>query len=87
MQTEVLNVTGMTSEDCTDAVMRAIKTIDGVGTVSVSYPQSRAIVQYDEELTATQELTAAVEKAGFGVKKVSFEAQESCGGCCGKCGG
>jgi copper chaperone len=86
MQTEVLNVTGMTSEDCTDAVMRAIKTIDGVSNVSVSFPQSRAIVQFDEELTAPQELQAVLTKAGYGVKKVALEEQ-SCGGCCGKCGG
>lgn len=86
MQTEILNVTGMTSDDCTDAVMRALKTIDGVSNVSVSYPQSRAIVQFDEQLTATQEMQAALTKAGYGVKTVKSEEQ-SCGGCCGKCGG
>lgn len=86
MQTEVLNVTGMTSEDCTETVMRAIKTIDGVSNVSVSYPHSRAIVQYDEDLTATQEMAAVLEKAGFGVRKLDL-GEQSCGGCCGKCGG
>lgn len=86
MQTEILNVTGMTSEDCTDTVMRAIKTIDGVTNVSVSYPQSRAIVQFDEEQTATQEVKAVLEKAGYGVKKLDLSG--SCGGgCCGGCGG
>lgn len=86
MQTEVLNVTGMTSEDCTETVMRAIKTIDGVSNVSVSYPESRAIVQFDEQQTATQEMHAVLAKAGYGVKKEVAEV-ESCGGCCGKCGG
>lgn len=86
MQTEILNVTGMTSEDCTDAVMRALKTIDGVSNVSVSYPQNRAIVQFDEQLTAAQEMQAALAKAGYGVKAAKAEG-ESCGGCCGKCGG
>ncbi|OWW19459.1 heavy-metal-associated domain-containing protein [Noviherbaspirillum denitrificans] len=89
MQTEVLNVTGMTSEDCTETVMRTIKAIDGVSNVSVSYPQNRAIVQFDEDQTAPQEMTAALAKAGFGVRKINLGEQEggSCGGCCGKCGG
>ncbi|HJV82799.1 MULTISPECIES: heavy-metal-associated domain-containing protein [Oxalobacteraceae] len=87
MQTEILNVTGMKSEDCTESVMRAIKSIDGVSNVSVSYPQSRVIVQYDEDQTATQEMAAVLAKVGYGVKKVALEEIESCGGCCGKCGG
>ena len=87
MQTEVLNVTGMTTEDCTETVMRAIKSIDGVSNVSVSFPQSRAIVQFDEDQTAPQEMAAVLEKAGFGIRKLNFGEQESCGGCCGKCGG
>lgn len=88
MQTEVLNVTGMTSEDCTETVMRTIKSIDGVSNVSVSYPQNRAIVQFDEDQTAPQEMATALAKAGFGVRKINLGEQESsCGGCCGKCGG
>ncbi|HYD95812.1 MAG TPA: heavy-metal-associated domain-containing protein [Noviherbaspirillum sp.] len=87
MQTEVLNVTGMTTEDCSETVMRTIKAIDGVTNVSVSFPQNRAIVQFDEDQTAPQEMAAALAKAGFGVKKVSFDEPQSCGGCCGKCGG
>ena len=86
MQTEVMNVTGMTSEDCAENVMRTIKTIEGVSNVSVSFPHSRAIVQYDEDVTATQEMAAVLAKAGFGVRKANAEEQ-SCGGCCGKCGG
>ncbi len=88
MQTEILNVTGMKSEDCTETVMRAIKSIDGVSNVSVSYPQNRVIVQYDEDQTATQEMAAVLARSGYGVKKVALEESGgSCGGCCGKCGG
>jgi copper chaperone CopZ len=88
MQTEVLNVTGMTSEDCTETVMRTIKSIDGVSNVSVSYPQNRAIVQFDEDQTAPAEMANALVKAGFGVRKINLGEQDSsCGGCCGKCGG
>lgn len=86
MQTEVLTVTGMTSEDCSEAVMRAIKSIEGVADVSVSYPTGRAIVQFDEDLTATQEMAAVLEKAGYRIRKVNAE-EGSCGGCCGSCGG
>ncbi|HJV74306.1 MAG TPA: heavy metal-associated domain-containing protein [Noviherbaspirillum sp.] len=86
MQTEILNVTGMKSEDCTETVMRTLKTIDGVSNVSVSYPQSRAIVQFDEQLTATKEMQAVLAKAGYGIKAEKSE-EKSCGGCCGGCGG
>lgn len=87
MQTEVLKVSGMTTEDCTETVMRAIKSIDGVSNVSVSFPQSQAIVQFDEDQTAPQEMAAVLAKAGYGVKKISFDEPQACGGCCGKCGG
>lgn len=85
MQTEILHVTGMTSEDCTETVMRALKTIDGVSNVSVSFPQSRAIVQFDDQLTAKQEMHAVLAKAGYGVK-AEKSSDQSCGGCCGRCG-
>lgn len=85
MQTEVLNVTGMKSEDCAEAVMRALKTIDGISNVSVSFPHGRAVVQYDEDQTATQEMANVLGKAGYGIRKPELEKQ-SCGGCCGKCG-
>lgn len=86
MQTEVLDLTGLKSDDCSEKVLRAIQTIDGVEAVSVSYPQNRAVVQFDEERTAPQEMAAAVKKAGYGVRKLNLG--ESCGGgCCGGCGG
>jgi len=86
MQTEILNVTGMNSEACTETVMRALKTIDGVTSVSVSFPQARATVQFNEQVTAMQEMHAVLTKAGYGVKTAKSEEQ-SCGGCCGRCGG
>lgn len=88
MQTEVLDVTGMNSEDCTETVMRAIKTIDGVGTVAVTYPANRAIVQFDEQLTAPQEVAAVLEKAGYGVRKLNLgeASNDGCAGRCGECG-
>lgn len=89
MRTEVLDVSGMRSEDCTETVMRAIQNIDGVKNVSVSYPESRAIVQFDEERTAAPEMGAALSKAGYSVRKVNLDGDgEGCGGCCGGgCGG
>lgn len=86
MQTEVLNVTGMTSENCAEVVMRAIKSVDGVSSVSISYPINRAVVQFDEERTAVQELQATLKSAGYGVRKISL-GESAGGGCCGGCGG
>jgi copper chaperone CopZ len=84
MQTEVLDITGMTSEGCVAAVMRAIQSIEGVNSVSVS--QNRAIVQFDADRTAPQEMGAALVKAGYGMRAITAEA-DGCGGCCGGCGG
>jgi len=85
MQTEILHVTGMTTEDCTEAVMRALKPIEGISNGTVSFRKSRSIVKFDDQLTAMQEMHAVLAKAGYGVKAEKPQEQ-SCGGCCGRCG-
>lgn len=86
MRTEILNISGITSEDCAETVMRVIQTIDGVSNVSVSFPDGRAVMQFDQEAAATREVQAALAKAGYEAKSTQSK-QSSCGGCCGKCGG
>ena len=83
MQTELLNVTGMTCGGCTGSVTKALKAVAGVNDVSVSLSTGEATVQYDEKLTSPDQLKSAVKGAGFGVKTSSTTHQPARkGGCC-----
>ncbi len=67
MQTQHMNVTGMTCGGCVTSVTRALKAVAGVGEVDVSLSGAEATVQYDEKLTSPGKLNAAIEGAGYGV--------------------
>ena len=84
MQTETMNVTGMTCGGCVSKVTQALKAEPGVGHVEVSLPGT-ASVDFDEKLTSRQRLQSAVKDAGYGVAASGEEAAASRtkGGCCG----
>lgn len=85
MKTETLKVTGMTSEASTASVIRALTSVGGVQNVKVSYADETAVVEFDENRTAAQELLNVLAKAGFSldIQKELKAAQGSCcGGCC-----
>lgn len=86
MQTEILKVTGMSSDACANNVKLALQAVDGVSNVSVSLPCTQAVVQFDERLTAKPQLHAALKQAGFGVVGVRAVDLSGSGGGCG-CGG
>ena len=71
MQTEILNIAGMTCGGCASTVTRALVAVDGVHDVQVSLPENealaQAIVQFDEIFTSPDKLKQAVEAAGYGV--------------------
>ena len=79
MQTEILNIAGMTCGGCVSTVTRALVAVDGVHDVQVSLPKNEALgqdivqataqatVQYDEIFTSPDKLKQAVEAAGYGV--------------------
>ena len=85
MQTEILNITGMTCGGCSSTVTRALVAVDGVHDVQVSLPKNeapvQAIVQYDEIFTSPDKLKQAVETAGYGVSETNETANK--GNCCG----
>ncbi len=66
MQTERLKVTGMTCGGCVSNVTRALKSIHGVGDVTVSLATGEATVQYEEQSTSPAQLKSAVQDAGYG---------------------
>ena len=84
MQTETMNVTGMSCGGCVSKVTQALKAVRGVGHVDVSLT-GKASVDFDEKLTSRQRLQSAVKDAGYGVAAVGEEATVSRtkGGCCG----
>ncbi len=83
MQTEYINVTGMTCGGCTSKVTQALQAVSGVDDVKVSLPSGEATVQYDERLTSPDHLKSAVKGAGYGVNVTSATHKaQSKGGCC-----
>ncbi|MDQ6620178.1 MAG: heavy-metal-associated domain-containing protein [Pseudomonadota bacterium] len=83
MQTETMNVTGMTCGGCVGKVTRALTAVPGVGHVDVSLP-GKASVDFDERLTSRERLQSAVKSAGYGVAAgEAATASQSKGGCCG----
>ena len=87
MQTELLNVTGMTCGGCTGSVTNALKSVAGVGDVKVSLATGEATVQYDERRTSAEQLKSAVTGAGFGVASTNpAQKPNDKSSCCGGCG-
>ena len=83
MQTELLKVTGMTCGGCTNHVASALKAIPGVNDVKVSLATGEAAVEYDERVTAPDQLKSAVKGAGFGVDPTAVApGARSKSGCC-----
>mgnify|MGYP005840151109 CR=1 FL=1 len=83
MQTETLNVTGMTCGGCTGKVTNALKAVSGVSEVNVSLSAGEATVQYDERLTSPEQLKAAVKDAGYSVDATdTAQKPQGKGGCC-----
>ena len=84
MQTEQIQVTGMTCGGCTNNVTRALKAIPGVGDVNVSLAAGEATVQYDERRASPEQLKSAVKSAGYGVDAAKgAQSRSGKSGCCG----
>lgn len=85
MQTEILKITGMKSEQCIDAVTRALTSVAGVNNVNVSLLRNEVAVQFDETLAATPQLKSALASAGYTASCAARSAEGERGGCCGGC--
>ena len=62
-----LKVQGMTCGGCVASVERVLKALDGVGNVDVSLERGEAAVEYDGARVTAEDLTAAIEDAGYDV--------------------
>jgi len=60
-----LAVEGMTCVSCPYQVRAALKKVDGVSKIEVSFADKRAIVTFDDARTDVSALTRATANAGF----------------------
>lgn len=84
MQTESLQVTGMTCAGCTSNVATALKEVAGVVDVRVSLATGQATVKFDQRMTSSEKLRLAVQNAGYGIGAADAQtANPKRRGCCG----
>jgi copper chaperone len=82
MQTETINVTGMTCGGCVGKVTKALTAVPGVGRVDVSL-LGKASVDFDEKLTSRAHLQSAIKDADGVAVGEDASASPTKGGCCG----
>lgn len=64
-KTVTLSVPGMTCSVCPLTVKKALKKVDGVQKVSVTFEPKDAIVTFDDSKTSVDKLREATAKAGY----------------------
>ncbi|AEC21508.1 ATPase, P-type (transporting), HAD superfamily, subfamily IC [Pusillimonas sp. T7-7] len=84
MQIGVLKLAGLETEQCAATLAGALKAINGVNAVEVSFKNSKATVSFNEDQVSSQRLQVAVEDAGYQIAKPVHGED---GACCGGCGG
>lgn len=65
MQTETLNVQGMTCEACVGHVTRALLVLDGVQSAEVSLQDRTAVVTYNPASAQVSQMLEAVAEEGY----------------------
>lgn len=63
-----LRVTGMTCGHCQAKVEKALKGIAGVYSAVIDLPDGEAEIDFDDDTVTTEQLCAAVTKAGYSAK-------------------
>ena len=63
-----LRITGMTCGHCQAKVEKALKGVVGVYTAVIDLPDGEAEVDFDDDSVTTDQLVAAVAKAGYSAK-------------------
>jgi Cu+-exporting ATPase len=67
-------VTGMTCASCVRRIEKALSRVPGVAQANVNLATEQATVSYDPQAVRLDQLKAAVEKAGYGVRAMPSEA-------------
>lgn len=74
-QTVVLSLPGMDCAACPITVKTALKKVEGVNEVDVSYKAKAATVTFDDAVTDVEALTAATANAGYPSTAQPLEAE------------
>ena len=77
---EKFAVTGMTCSACSSRVEKCVSALDGINTCEVNLLTGSMQASYDESKLNTDEIIAAVEKAGYGASSLSPSPGSSGGG-------
>ncbi len=81
---EKFAVTGMTCSACSSRVEKCVSALEGMNTCEVNLLTGSMQTSFDESLLKTEDIIAAVEKAGYGASSLSpspgSEAQGASGG-------
>lgn len=72
-----LHIEGMTCASCAIRIENALKKLDGVGEVSVSYGSGRAKISYDKEKITLSKIIAAIEKLDYQVTNKPAQGQNT----------
>lgn len=64
-RTVTIPVSGMICQVCAGTVKSALKTVDGVQDADISLEQRNAVIHYDARTVSLDQLTRAIEKAGY----------------------
>ncbi|HZW03223.1 MAG TPA: heavy metal translocating P-type ATPase [Anaerolineaceae bacterium] len=62
-----LPITGMTCANCSAAVERNLKKVNGVQSATVNLSSERATVEFDPQISTLEDLIGRVQRAGYGV--------------------
>lgn len=84
MKSEKLSLSNALDETSAMEAARVLNSIKGVSKVAITTVTGSIDVSFDDDVTSLQEVRAALQQAGFGVKR-SAHGEE--GMCCGSCGG
>ncbi|HKE56696.1 MAG TPA: heavy-metal-associated domain-containing protein [Pyrinomonadaceae bacterium] len=66
-KTTTIHVKGMHCKMCSASVTKALKAVDGVQNVDVSWEKGTAIVDYDDQKVTEERLREVVNSTGFQV--------------------
>lgn len=80
MQTTILTIPEMQTQETAIAVAKTLEGVAGVENIHISLAASRARIGYNERLATPEQFHSALAAVGFSVAP-------NTGGCCGGCGG
>lgn len=84
VQSDTLQIRGMSCAGCASRVEKSLGTVTGVGSAVVNFASEKATITYDPAVISVQELAAKVESLGYEVVKEKFDFKIS-GMSCASC--